>query len=111
MATIDLRTPEARAAFGLIDMTVYEQSHRFTQSDKYRSRAESLELIMTALLKSGEPMTRAQIARAIGRVKSPALYRMIDELADTGRIAGTVQRSRFNRLQYVYWIEGRGGRR
>jgi len=66
-----------------------------------------LELIVDALITKGEPMTREQIGRAIGRVKSPALYRMIDELQDTGRILGTVERNRFNRLQYVYWIERR----
>lgn len=110
MATISLRTAEERENFGLFDMTIQEQSHRFTGYDKYRSRAESMELIVTVLEKVGAPMTRYQIAKAIGRAKSPALYKMIDELAEAGRISGTVERSRFNRMQYVYWVESRGGR-
>jgi hypothetical protein len=108
MATITLRTPEERANFGLFDVTVTEQSQRFEGYAKYRSRGESLDLIVTVLKTAGAPMTRLQIAKAIGRAKSPTLYGMIDELATAGRIFGSVERSRFNRMQYVYWTEDRG---
>lgn len=111
MATIDLRTPEARAAFGLTDTTVSIPSRRFQLGRPERSRAESLAAIVEALDKASTPLTRAQIARAIERAKTPHLIGMINQLADAGTIAEIGRINKRGHLEFVYWTERRGGRR
>lgn len=107
MATLDLRTESARREFGLHDATVSIPSRRFQHGRPERSRAESLRLIVEAVTAADQPLTRAAIARAIDRTKTPHLIGMINELSDAGRIAEIGRINKRGVLEFVYWVERR----
>lgn len=49
---------------------------------EHRPREETRELILQTIRSSPAPLTRTEIARAIGRVKSPHLIELIDSLVE-----------------------------
>ncbi len=107
MATLDLRTESARREFGLTEPKVsggYQYIHR---QRPYRSRAESMELILDVITTSPHPLTRAMIAHALGVVKSPKIIEMINELVQASLIVKTERLSRNRAIEFVYWIERR----
>lgn len=83
MATIDLRSFEARQRFGLRSGNVSERSQREKREQYHRGRAESQALIYSACV-SAEYLTRLEIARAVGRAKTPHLVALIEELVEHG---------------------------
>jgi hypothetical protein len=103
--SLTLSEEESRAANA---MKFLAPSQRVEAYAGYRDRAESLELIITALSCAAAPMTRAQIAKAIGRKKSTYVTGMINQLADAGRIFSDVRPNKWKKWEHVYWIERRG---
>jgi hypothetical protein len=115
MATIDLRTPEARAAFGLSDTppayTVQAPSKRRKAAADYRDRADTAAMILEAVAASAVPMTRAQIARALNRSRTPYLISVIDELVFKFELEQSRRFNKWQKFEYVYVAADRGGHR
>lgn len=83
---IDLRRPEDRQQAGLRVETVSAQSqHAETFKSPRRGVGDTREAILAAL-ESGRAMNRLDIARAIGRAKSPHLILIIERLVADGLI-------------------------
>ncbi len=70
-------------------------------TEGYRDRA------LMAVTAADQPLTRAAIARAIDRTKTPHLIGMINELSAAGRIAEIGRINKRGVLEFVYWIERR----
>ncbi len=85
MPVIDLRNPETRAVAGLITGTVSIPSQSGGAPSSTRSRGETMDLIIESLQQQG-PMTRTQIARQIGRKKTPWLIGICEDLVSVGLI-------------------------
>lgn len=102
MATIDLRTAEARREFGLFDDTVSGPSQPGKKGESHRGRAEALTLIVDVVKHARAPMTRLQIARAIQRAKTPYLVGLITELVGTGDLSETARVRPNGAIEYLY---------
>lgn len=113
MATFNLRLPEHREALGLgddwdkkgrADDTVSIPFQRKGGGGgQHRSRGEALEMILEVVSASPIPMTRLQIARAIGRSKSPYFLGLIVELVESGSLTETAVTRPNGALEYQYW--------
>lgn len=84
MATIDLRSFEARQRFGLRSGNVSKRSQREKREQYHRGRAESQALIYSACVSAERYLTRLEIARAVGRAKTPHLVALIEQLVEDG---------------------------
>lgn len=84
MAQIDLRDTETRQQLGLFDGTVAEQSQQRLQRHKgqWRGRLETQRLILEAC--AYHEQTRLQIARTLGRAKTPHLVALIEGMVADG---------------------------
>lgn len=83
MAKIDLSTTESRIENGLSIGTVALPSHhRSNKHQQKRGRGETIIAIIDAVYDASEPLSRLEIARAIGRAKTPHLTAMIEELVN-----------------------------
>ena len=86
---IDLRSPTVRGAWqlslGFMD-TVSTPSPRPKPYQEHRGRAETEALLLNVLRAAAGPLSRREIARALGRSKSPWLIQLIESLADRGHI-------------------------
>lgn len=102
MATIDLRTEAARREFGLPDDTVSIPSQRGKTEGTHRSRADGLSAIVDVVKHAPRPMTRLQIARAIGRAKSPYLVGLIVQLVESGDLSETARVRPNGAIEYLY---------
>lgn len=80
MTKLDLRDGETRSQLGLWDGTVTLPSQHRHVTQNHRGRAETIELILHELNVQGAPMTRLQIARALGRAKTTWLSGILDSL-------------------------------
>lgn len=87
---IDLRPTDARVAAGLNVGTVSIPSHNRPNE---RPRTETVRLICETIESSAEPVTRTEIARALGRAKTPYLIDVIESLVG----AGVLSRSHYVR--------------
>lgn len=67
-----------------------------------RSVGETMDMIVQTVKNSPHPMTRLQIARALGRSKSPHLVSLIVELAESGAIIQDVRVLKHGYLEYRY---------
>jgi len=113
MATFDLRLPDHREALGIGDDWDKKGGGVDTVSIPFqlnnggvvahRSRGETLDLIVKVVSASPKPMTRLEIARCIGRSKSPYLLTLIAELADGGDITETASIRPNGLIEYRYW--------
>jgi len=77
----------------------------------YRSRGDTLKLIVKVLKAAEKPMNRAQIARAIQRRKSPGIIAMLNDLVADGLISEIATINSRRNLEYTYVAIARGGRR
>ena len=81
MAKIDLSTTESRIENGLSIGTVALPSHhRSNKHQQKRGRGETIIAIIDAVYDASEPLSRLEIARAIGRAKTPHLVSIIEGL-------------------------------
>lgn len=102
--TIDLRSAEDRIRAGLRTETVSTQSQYSDLGKPARRRAEDTrESIITAVEQSGRAMNRLEIARAVGRAKSPHLILMIEGLVADG-LLNRVQSVRSNGLLEFFYF-------
>jgi hypothetical protein len=99
VATIDLRQPDLRREIGLITDTVSERFQYGDDPGSYRDRADTEALIVDALVDG--PMTRLQVARALGRAKSPWTREILESLVSRGLVVRQHGRWR-GVLMYVY---------
>lgn len=87
MTQIDLRDSEMRKQLGLFDSTVLEpsqQRHR-VQKGQWRGRLETEQLILEAC--AYQELTRLQIARTLGRAKTPHLVNLVEDMVRAGLLA------------------------
>ena len=88
-SVIDLRDPALREewqlSLGFAD-TVLEPSRHSNRRQEHRGRAETQALILDALRMANRPLTRLEIARAVGRAKTPWLIALIDALVADGLV-------------------------
>lgn len=102
MATLDLRTPEARREFGIEDETVSEPSQHGRIVGEYLDRDVVLTRIINAVKASHKPMTRLQICRAIRKAKSPHSIRLIMSLVQSGDLVETESVKASGKIEYLY---------
>lgn len=110
MPHFDLRNPSDRAALGLPDNlnpdvdgdTVSIPSHQRRNLQKHTSRAVALSMILQAVKAAREPMTRLQIARAIGKAKSPHSIGLIMALVESGDLTETAHVKPNGLIEYLY---------
>jgi hypothetical protein len=105
MVHLDLRDSEIRQQEGLSDGTVTSPSQHRHIHQEHRDRAATEQLILRALYEASAPMSRLQIARALGRSKTPWLYSIIESLVADQLLIKT-QRLGANGV-VVYWYEVR----
>lgn len=103
MATLDLRDPDVRESAGLLIETVSIPSQRGNSPAHGRSRAETMGLIMEAL--QDGPKTRTQIARQLGRRKTPWLIGLCEELVSVGLICRGYSVTHNGLTVIVYGVE------
>jgi hypothetical protein len=83
MAKIDLRTPDARIENGMINNTVsLPLHHRSVGKQSKRGRGESVIAVIDAVYDASSPLSRADIAKALGRAKTPHLVSIIEGLVN-----------------------------
>ncbi|MGB1287854.1 MAG: hypothetical protein ACPG7F_15045 [Aggregatilineales bacterium] len=71
---------------------------------EHRTLGETREMIVQKIHEAGKPLTRAGIAKAIRRKKTPHLIDIIDALVDD-KILGRGVKTFHNGVQgYVYWL-------
>jgi len=61
-------------------------------------------LIMDVVERAGQPMTRLEIARALGKQKSPWLRDAIERLVNEGYLTRTEGRAPWGALMWVYEV-------
>lgn len=103
MPTLDLRDAETRLQFGLVTDTVSAPSLPIKTARDTRSRAETMECIIEAL--ASGPMTRLQIARHLGRAKTPWLIAICEDLVSVGLIFRGYATAENGRTVIVYGVE------
>lgn len=113
MPSFDLRLPNDRAALGIednwdhqadgIDTVSIQFQHKSVVRGTHRSRGDTERLILDAVGSSPRPLTRLQIARAVGRAKSPYLVGVIVALVESGDLTETAIRRPNGALEYQYW--------
>ena len=104
MPVIDLRDVELRAEIGLVTETVSVPCQPRRASPSARSRGETMDLIMQALAIHG-PMTRLEIARHLGREKSPWLIAICEDLCSVGLIRRGYTTAANGRTAILYGVE------
>lgn len=81
MPKIDLSTPEARQQNGLSIGTVTLPSHhRSIGKQSKRGRGDSIIAVIDAVYDAPAPLSRSDIAKALGRAKTPHLVSIIEGL-------------------------------
>lgn len=112
MPSFNLRLPNDRAALGIddwdkqadgIDTVSIPFQRKSGGGGAHRSRGDTERLILDAVGSSPRPLTRLQIARAIGRAKSPYLVEVIVALVESGELTETAIRRPNGALEYQYW--------
>jgi hypothetical protein len=86
---IDLRDPALRKEWQLdlpFTDTVPIPSRSRKTAQEHRGRAETEQMIVDVLRSANRPLTRLEIARALGRVKTPWLITVVSTLAQAGQI-------------------------
>ncbi len=102
--TIDLRRPEDRERAGLRVETVSTPSQYWDSRKPSRRRAEDTRAaIISVVEQSGRAMNRLEIARAVGRAKTPHLIHMIEGLVAAGML-NRVQSVRSNGLLEFFYF-------
>lgn len=71
---------------------------------EHRTREETRQEILNLLQHADRPLTRTQIARAIGRAKAPHIVHLIDELVEEGLLKRELMTFRTRAKGYVYAI-------
>lgn len=104
MPTLDLRDLETRVQFGLAIETVSAPLQPIKASRETRSRGETMDCIIEALNANG-PMTRLQIARHLGRAKTPWLIAICEDLVSVGLIYRGYDTADNGRTVIVYGVE------
>lgn len=104
MPVIELRDPETRAEFGLLMETVSIPCQSASATPTIRSRGETMDLIIAALQEYG-PMTRAQIAKHLGRAKTPWLISICEDLCSVGLIRRGYTTTRNGLTAILYGVE------
>lgn len=74
-------------------------------SYKYMSTQELCNAIYAAVSAASEPLTRRDIADAIGKKKVPHVVKMIEHLTSTGYFEKHTIIDKFNRRAYVYSVK------
>jgi hypothetical protein len=82
--------------------TVSIPSQRGRNVQGRRAVGETRQMIIDVVAASPLPLTRLQIARALGRSKTPHLVALIVELADSGAIVEDVRGLPNGMLEYRY---------
>ena len=68
----------------------------------YMTRQELCNAVYHAVLCSKSELSRLEIARTIGRAKSPHVIHMIEELRDGGWLIENVRKNKFGKDTLVY---------
>lgn len=84
MAKIDLRDDKKRSESGLTTGTVSKPFQHGNKGNKHRGRAETENMIMSYVIKTGREVTRLEICRHLQRAKTPHLIGIIDGLVERG---------------------------
>lgn len=85
MMTLDLRDPALRAELGLSTVSIPSQERKRQEK---RSAEQAMQLILE-FVRDNPNCTRLEIARAIGRAKTPYLLLQIEQMVQAGALART----------------------
>lgn len=94
MAKIDLRDEKKRSENGLITGTVSKPFQHSKKGEKHRGRAETENMIMSYVIKTGREVTRLEICRAINRAKTPHLIAILNDLVNEGVLVDNPRQER-----------------
>lgn len=72
------------------------------RKQEHRPRAEMRALVLQVLAISRRPLSRSEIARAIGRQKAPHISAFLDELVEEGVLERSVKVYHTKARGYVY---------
>lgn len=78
-------------------------------SYKYMSKQELCNAIYAAVLNAKKPMTRLEIAHAIGKKKAQHIIDMIEHLTATGYFTKAAIIDKFNRQAFAYSVVSENG--
>lgn len=73
----------------------------------HRTRDDTRSLIIDVVTRSNRPLTRTQIARAIGRKKSPNLIDILNDLVKENVLSCGVKTFHNGVEGYVYWSDNK----
>lgn len=87
---------------GTGDGTVMRPSHLGLDEENRRSEAETTERILSVLSGSEQPMTRRQIASALGRAKAPRIIQQLESLVKAGQVERVETQLKNGKKLYLY---------
>lgn len=67
-----------------------------------RSKQELCDAVYGAVLAAGKPVTRLEVARAIGTTKNPNMVNMLENLVTLGFVFKVAQPDKFGRVAWFY---------
>ena len=105
MTTLDLRSAPRDGAGNLIGQGIFSAPSRDGSRHVTFSREPTLEeRIYTAVWKSGGALSRADIARALGRAKATWLNTRIEAMVSSGQLARRVGAHTNGFAMYFYEV-------
>lgn len=85
-----------------IDETVSAQYQVISGPQMHLKIEETESLLRSVLKRSGRPMTRLELAHAIGKTKAPRLISIIESMVDRGEIHRVVTTLKNGKVTYHY---------
>lgn len=102
---LDLRDSTLREQAGLLNETVTLPSHQAANSEPiHRPSGETRGLIIGAIYSAGQELTRLEIARALGRKKTPWLTALIEDMVAAGALYRIHTPARNGVICYLYGV-------
>lgn len=89
---------------GMLDSTDMRPSHLGLEEEVRRSEVETMELLRSVLSESDEPLSRLQLANALGRAKAPRLIKQLEQMVATGEVKRVETHLKNGKKKYLYRV-------
>lgn len=89
---------------GILDGTHMRPSHLGIEEEVRRSEAESMQTLHSVLVEAGRPLSRLELASALGRAKGPHVIQLIEQLVKTGEVERVETRLKNGKKKYLYRV-------
>jgi hypothetical protein len=94
MTKIDLRPTNVRNSLGLLTETVSKPFQYQPARQEHRPVIDTEKMVIQTLYEHQKPMTRLELARALGRSKTPHFVAILERLVDNGLLVRCVENFR-----------------